>query len=54
MRNRQVLLVSRPPAAVVPENFRIVESEMPAPGKGEVLVRMRVRRARRSRIIAAH
>ena len=39
MKNRQVLLVSRPPAAVVPENFRVVDAEVPAPGEGEVLVR---------------
>ncbi len=39
MRNRQVLLVSRPPAAVVPENFRVVDAEVPVPGEGEVLVR---------------
>ena len=39
MRNRQVLLASRPPAAVVSENFRIVEAEVPAPREGEVLVR---------------
>src|SRR5512142_1734292 len=37
--NRQVLLASRPQGAVAPENFRIVEAPIPAPGEGEVLVR---------------
>ena len=39
MKNRQVLLASRPQGRVVPENFRIVDSEVAAPGEGEVLVR---------------
>jgi len=39
VRNRQVLLASRPPAAVTPENFRVVDAEVPSPGEGEVLVR---------------
>jgi NADPH-dependent curcumin reductase CurA len=39
VKNRQVLLDSRPAGKVVPENFRIVDAEMPAPGPGEVLVR---------------
>lgn len=39
MKNRQVLLASRPQGAIAPENFRIVESDVPAPGEGEVLVR---------------
>jgi len=38
VRNRQVLLASRPPAAVTPENFRVVDAEVPSPGEGEVLV----------------
>ena len=39
MRNRQVLLASRPPATVAPENFRVVDAEVPVPREGEVLVR---------------
>jgi NADPH-dependent curcumin reductase CurA len=37
--NVQVLLASRPAAAVTRENFRVVESPVPAPQDGEVLVR---------------
>jgi NADPH-dependent curcumin reductase CurA len=37
--NKQILLASRPVGAVVPENFRIVETDPPKPGAGEVLVR---------------
>ena len=37
--NRQVLLDNRPTGAVTRENFRIVESPLPAPADGEVLVR---------------
>ena len=37
--NRQVLLDNRPAGAVTRENFRIVETPMPTPGEGEVLVR---------------
>src|SRR5689334_25147984 len=39
MKNRQIVLASRPQGRVVPENFRIVESEIARPGEGEVLVR---------------
>ena len=39
MKNRQVVLAARPQGRVVPENFRIVEAEVPPPGPGEVLVR---------------
>ena len=39
MKNRQVLLASRPQGAVTPENFRIVDAEAGSPGEGEVLVR---------------
>ena len=39
MKNRQVLLASRPAAQVAAENFRVVEAELPKPGPGEVLVR---------------
>jgi len=37
--NRQVLLASRPRGWVVEDNFRIVETPLPAPGPGEVLVK---------------
>jgi len=37
--NRQVLLASRPQGWVVEDNFRIVETPLPAPGHGEVLVK---------------
>ena len=37
--NTQVLLDHRPSDKVSPANFRIVETPVPAPGKGEVLVR---------------
>lgn len=37
--NRQVLLASRPEGGVTPENFRLVETPIPAVGAGEVLVR---------------
>jgi NADPH-dependent curcumin reductase CurA len=37
--NKQVLLASRPKGAVTPDNFRIVESPIAAPGPGEVLVK---------------
>jgi NADPH-dependent curcumin reductase CurA len=39
--NRQILLASRPTGFPVLENFRLVESPMPAPGEGQVLVRNR-------------
>ena len=39
MKNRQVLLASRPEADVQESHFRIVESAMPKVGEGEVLVR---------------
>jgi len=38
-RNRQVLLASRPTGEPVPENFQIVESDIPVPGPGQVLLR---------------
>jgi NADPH-dependent curcumin reductase len=37
--NKQVVLASRPQAAVTPDNFRVVEAPIPTPGEGEVLVR---------------
>jgi NADPH-dependent curcumin reductase len=39
MKNRQVLLASRPEGRVVPDNFRIVDAETGSPNDGEVLVR---------------
>ena len=40
MRNRQVLLASRPQGQVQESNFRIVETEVPQPRDGQVLVRV--------------
>ena len=39
MKNRQVLLASRPTGAVTADNFRVVDSQPPPPAEGEVLVR---------------
>ncbi|MGE5616634.1 MAG: NADP-dependent oxidoreductase [Bacillota bacterium] len=39
MTNRQVLLASRPQGAVTLDNFRIVETDIPKPAQGQVLVR---------------
>lgn len=39
MKNLQVLLASRPQGWVSEENFRILESDIPRPREGEVLVR---------------
>lgn len=39
MKNLQVLLASRPQGSVREENFRIVETDLPRPADGEVLVR---------------
>src|SRR5918911_1671781 len=39
--NLQVLLRRRPNGAPVPEDFEIVETPVPQPGPGEVLVRAR-------------
>jgi NADPH-dependent curcumin reductase CurA len=39
VRNRKVLLASRPRGAVTEQNFRIVDSPMPQPADGEVLVK---------------
>ncbi|OYW08610.1 MAG: NADP-dependent oxidoreductase, partial [Rhodospirillales bacterium 12-71-4] len=41
MKNPQILLARRPQGAPVPEDFRLVESPIPEPGEGEVLVRHR-------------
>lgn len=37
--NKQIVLDSRPTGAAEPRNFRLVESEAPSPGPGQVLVR---------------
>src|SRR5687767_1139676 len=37
--NRQVLLAARPAGAPKPSDFRLVETAIPEPGPGEVLVR---------------
>jgi NADPH-dependent curcumin reductase len=39
MENQRIVLASRPKGWVTPENFRIANAELPAPGEGEVLVR---------------
>ena len=39
MLNKQVLLANRPQGAVTPDDFRIVEAPIAAPGPGEVLVK---------------
>src|SRR5690606_20471559 len=38
-RNRQILLSSRPVGAPVPENFSLVETPVPTPGSGQMLLR---------------
>jgi NADPH-dependent curcumin reductase CurA len=38
-RNRQILLASRPRGEPTPDNFKLVESEAPEPGPGQVLLR---------------
>ncbi|HEY0985350.1 NADP-dependent oxidoreductase [Schlesneria sp.] len=37
--NQQILLVSRPHGEPVPENFKLVESDIPEPGAGKMLLR---------------
>ncbi|OCC23500.1 NADP-dependent oxidoreductase [Croceicoccus estronivorus] len=39
MRSKEIQLASRPVAMPEPEHFRIVETEVPAPAEGEVMVR---------------
>ena len=39
VRNRRVLLASRPQGAVTEQNFRIVDASLPEPADGEVLVK---------------
>jgi NADPH-dependent curcumin reductase len=38
-KNRQILLASRPTGEPTLDNFRIIESEIPRPGKGQMLLR---------------
>lgn len=37
--NRQIVLASRPQGVPRPENFRVVETQLPEPRKGQVLIR---------------
>ena len=39
LKNRQVLLALRPKGEPTPENFRLVEAEVPRPGAGQMLLR---------------
>ena len=39
LKNRQVLLASRPKGEPTQENFRLVEAEVPRPGPGQMLLR---------------
>src|SRR5690606_269932 len=39
MLNKQITLASRPDGMPVPENFRLVESELPTPAQGQLRVR---------------
>jgi NADPH-dependent curcumin reductase CurA len=41
MRNRQIVLASRPTGTVGESSFRLVESEVPPPADGQVLTRVR-------------
>ena len=41
LKNRQILLAKRPSGAVEESDFRMVESEVPAAGEGQVLTRVR-------------
>jgi NADPH-dependent curcumin reductase CurA len=38
-KNRQILLASRPRGEPTPDNFRLVETEVPRPGPGQMLLR---------------
>jgi NADPH-dependent curcumin reductase CurA len=38
-RNRQILLASRPTGEPTPDNFRLVEADIPEPGAGQMLLR---------------
>src|SRR5436305_1316328 len=39
LKNRQVLLAARPSGEPTPDNFRLVEAEVPRPGPGQMLLR---------------
>src|SRR5260370_35212717 len=41
MKNKQILLASRPPGMPTLDNFSIVDAEVPEPKDGEVLLRTR-------------
>jgi NADPH-dependent curcumin reductase CurA len=38
-KNRQIVLVSRPSGEPTPDNFQLVETEVPSPGPGQMLLR---------------
>src|SRR3954469_18372999 len=38
-KNRQILLASRPRGEPTPDDFRLVEAELPEPGPGQMLLR---------------
>src|SRR5215510_8740112 len=38
-KNRQMLLASRPRGEPTPDNFKLVETEIPQPGPGRMLLR---------------
>ncbi len=38
-RNRQILLASRPRGEPTPDNFKLVETDVPEPGPGQMLLR---------------
>jgi NADPH-dependent curcumin reductase len=38
-KNRQILLASRPRGEPTPDNFRLVETDLPEPGPGQMLLR---------------
>jgi NADPH-dependent curcumin reductase len=40
MKNRQILLASRPRGEPTPDNFNLVETEVPEPGRGQMLLRV--------------
>ncbi|MHB1422917.1 MAG: hypothetical protein ACYC3I_06935 [Gemmataceae bacterium] len=37
-RNRQILLASRPRGEPTPDNFKLVETDVPEPGPGQMLL----------------
>ena len=39
MKNHQILLVSRPIGEPTPDNFRLVEMDIPQPGSGQMLLK---------------